>query len=204
MVLGLLAAADVAARLYAQDQLASRAKASSGAQSASASISSFPFLYHLVAQGRVDKVTVSLRGVQLGRLDVDRIQVTARQVHLERSALVKHRKLVVTSIASATATLSVTPTELSAAIGEPVSIEGGSLLVSPGGHPGLALRASIAGGHLLALEVAGREVGSFELSGNPILPACQMGLSLLASKLVVSCTMAPVPASLIAALSASA
>lgn len=198
---GIAVGVDIGGRVYAQHLIADRAKASTHAQSSSASISSFPFLYDLLVQGRTDRITVHLKGVPVGPLTVDRIDFVARGVHLDTGALIGHRKARVKSIDSADATMTLTAATLSQATGLQVSISGNTVTASAAGVS-IAATLGISGGHTLTLEVPGHHPFSFDVDRSPIIPPCDMQLTTANQAITLECRVSPVPAAVIAAISA--
>jgi hypothetical protein len=200
VVVALAIGVDIAARVVAQDQIASRAKSSTGAQSTSASINSFPFIYDLLVDGSSRSVTVHLRGVPIGPLTVDRVDVNVRDVHIDKARLLDHHKVRVTSISSATAGLTITASDITSATGVPVSISGNTVTASVAGVR-IPVSVTVTGKDLLSFNVFGHRAVTFNLAGTPVVPDCPMQLTTQQSSLQLSCTISPVPTSLIAALS---
>lgn len=196
-----LVALDIAGRVVAQDDLASRAQAATGAQRASASISGFPFLWHLVVDGEVSGAQVRLSEVPVGTLELQELDVDLSGVRLDRAALVGHRRVHVLAVDAATATVTISAAALSAAAGVPVAIAGqGQVLVQVAGR---AIPASVAvePGDVLVVEVAGRAVLRADLETSPVVPDCAMALHVGVGTLEVSCHVAPVPARVVHAVS---
>ena len=202
VIVALAIGVDIAARIIAQDRIASRAKTSTHAQSASASISSFPFLYDVLVDGTARNVAVHARGVPLGPLTVSQVDVSVHDVHFDKGELFNHRKVRVTSISSATAAVTITASDLTAATHVAVSISGNTVTASIAGLQ-IPVTVTVTNSHELAFSTADHSPVIFDLARTPLLPACPMQLTTQHSALRLSCTIAPVPASLIAALSTS-
>ena len=203
VVVALAIGVDIAARIVAEHQLASRAKASTSSQSSSASISSFPFLYDVLVHGTVRNVTVHLSGVPIGLLTVDHLDVSAHGVDIDKGQLFGHRKARVTSISSATATITLTASDITSATHVAISISGNTVTASVA-RLNIPVSVTVTNSHFLTLDFEGRTIGSFDLAQSPLVPPCSMRLTPQQSVLRLSCTVAPVPASLIAALSSHA
>lgn len=201
IVAAIAAGVDIGGRLYAQHLIADRAKASTGAQSSSASISSFPFLYDLLVQGKTDRISVHLKGVPVGPLRVDRVDLVARGVHLDTGYLIGHRKARVKSIDNADATMTLTAATLSAATGLQVSISGDTVTASAAGVS-IPVTLGISGGHNLTLDVPGHHTFSFDVDRSPIIPPCDMQLTTANQAITLQCHVSPVPEAVIAAISA--
>ena len=89
IVLVLLAVLDQVPRLLAEAKLASRAQeAAPGAESADASITSWPFVGRLLTLGEMSRVVVRVHGVDAGPLRLASVEVRATGVVLDRTALV--------------------------------------------------------------------------------------------------------------------
>jgi len=193
--------ADIGGRAFAEHLIANRAKSSTGAKSSSASISSFPFLYDLLVEGRTRQVNVDLRGVPLGPLRIDRVDLKAHGVHVETGYLIDHQKVRIKSIDSADATMTVTAASLSAATGLQIVISGDTVTASVGG---VSIPASIGitGGHELTLDVQGHRTFTFDVDRSPIIPTCDMQLTTANDALTLGCHVSPVPPAVVAAISA--
>jgi hypothetical protein len=200
VIVALAVGVDIAARVIAEHAIASRAKASTDAQSSSAGISSFPFLYDVVVEGSVHDISVHLNGVPIGPLTVDRLDVSVHQVDIDKGQLFGHRKVRVTAISSATAAITVSAADITAATHVAVTISGNTVTASVAGVQ-VPVSATVTDSHFLTFNLAGRPVGSFNLARSPLIPPCEMQLGSRQSALHLSCSISPVPASLIAALS---
>jgi hypothetical protein len=209
----LFVAGNEVATAVAESQLASRARVATGAASASATVGPFPVLAYLFGQGRVPDVSVTLNDVSFAAIDAvvrglpdlsaQRLVVDLHDVSVSRSGLVKHQDVEVTRIGSATATLTITAAGLSALTGLAVSLPGhGRVEVR---LDGVTVTASlqIANGNTLVLRMGGRTVVSIRLRHGSILPACPMAVSFPRGLAVASCTMTPVPQSLVDALASA-
>lgn len=200
VIAALAVGVDVAARAVAEHQVASRAKASTGAQSSSASISSFPFIYGVLVDGKVKNVTVHEREVALGPLTVGNLDVSVHDVRIDKGQLFAHRKVRVTGISSATASITISAADITAATHVYVTISGNTVTGFVAGVP-IPVAVSVTHDHFLSVSFDGRPAASFDLARNPLLPPCAMQLTPEPSALRLSCTVSPVPGSLIAALS---
>lgn len=204
LVIGaIVVGADIGTRVFAQHQIADRAKASTGARSSAASISSFPFLYDLLVEGKANQVNVHLTEVPIGPLRISRVDMKANGVHLDVGYLVDHQKTRIKSIDSADARLTLTAADLSSATGVQVTVAGNQVTASVAGV-GIPVTVSVAGGHILTLDVEGHRLFSFDLDLSPIIPTCQMQLTTASDALTLECQVSPVPPAVIAAVSAAA
>lgn len=202
VVVVILVGLDMAGRVIAQDDLAGRAQATTGAQRASASISCFPFLWDLLVAGDVSGVRVRLAGVPVGALEVQELDVDLQGVRLDRAALAGHRQVRVRSIDAATAVVTVSAAGLSAAAGVPVALPGqGQVLVEVAGRM-LPASLVVEPDDVLVIHVAGRTVLRADLATSPVVPDCAMAVHIGAGSLDVSCHVSPVPARVVQAVSA--
>ena len=179
-----LVGVDLAARSVTQAAIADHVKASTSAKSASVSINSFPFLWDAGVEGRLADVTVTGRDIPAGPLRLDAVEVQAHQIRFDRRVLFNAHSVKLTSISSATVTVTTHLTgleqSLASALGAVVAVEPGDQLV---------------------VRVAGRTVFSYQLSRIPLIPDCPLQVQQIAGGYSLSCTVAPVPASVLAALS---
>lgn len=200
VVVVVLVGLDLGARALAQSELASRAKSASGAQSTSASISGFPFLWNLLVQGSISRVHLHLSEVPAGPLRLSAVDVQLTGTHIDRGALFSHRQVHVTSIDSGTASVTVSAADLSAAVGDPVSLPGqGRVLVDVAGHRVVG-QVRVLDDRVLVLDVEGVAVLRSDLTVSHLVPACALAVSVGSGQLTVSCTVAPVPGSVVQAV----
>jgi hypothetical protein len=199
VVLAALVGADFALKTVAEHELAARAQSASGARRASAVISGFPFLWDLLVDGTVPAVALHLSDVPVGALHLHEVDVSLVGTHIVRSALFGQRQVRVSSIDSGTAAVTVTAADLSAALGQTVSLPGdGRAYVE---RSGVMVPATITvGSESLVLRVAGVPVLESDLSASRLVAACALSLHVGAGALTVSCTMAPVPYSVVQSL----
>ena len=202
VVAAIVVGADIGGRVLAEHQIATRAKASTHAQTASSSISSFPFIYNFAFAGTIDHVTIHLTRVPVGPLTIDKVDLKANGIRINRSYLVNHQKVRVESIASADAKLTLTAGDISAASGVQVSIAGNAVTALVGGAS-VPVNVAIAGGHTLTLGLAGGQGFSFDIDRSPIIPPCAMQLATVNDSLTLQCAVSPVPQPVVAAISGS-
>lgn len=205
-------AANQLATSAAQSELASRAQAATDAASAGATVGPFPMLAHLLGQGIVPAVTVTLHGIDFpvlgsafpGLPDVvaNQVDVDLTDVSVSRGDLFRQHKVVVTAIGSATITATVTASELSSEVGLPVTLPGaGEVQVEVDG-----VRQSgmfrVVDEDTVELVADGVVVSSVALRRGNLLPPCVMTLSYAPGQLTATCSMTPVPPGVVAAMSA--
>lgn len=202
IVVAIVVGVDIGARVYTEHQIADRAKASTQAGGASAGIHSFPFLYDLLVEKKASKISLHLTKVPVGPVSVDKIDVTARGVHIDVGYLIGHRKVRITSIDSADARVTLSPSDVSAVTGIPVSINGGTVSASVGGVD-VPVTVTVASGHILTLAVQGQRVYTFDVDRSPIVPPCALNAGIAGGNLILECTATPVPPDVVAAISAA-
>jgi hypothetical protein len=173
------------ARAHAQHVMAQRIRSSTGAEHVSVHISSFPFLYEL-AVSKIDRVKVIADGVPAGPIRLTHVTVDARDVEVDHHFLIFDRKLRIVSIARATVTVQIEQKEL-AAIADAVNAN-----------------LTVVDGHQLVVSIFGHRVLSIDLTKSRLVPNCTLALLRVSSGFSASCTVAPVPPSLLATLNARA
>jgi hypothetical protein len=185
LLVAALVVGDFWARSQAQHIMAQRLRSATGAEHVSVHIGSFPFLYEL-AVSKIDDVKAVADSVPVGPLRLTRVTVDARQVEIDHHFLIFDRKLRVVSIAKATVTVQIQQSDLTAIAN--------------------AVNANLAliDGHQLVVTVFGHRVVAVELRKSPLLPNCLLAFARTSSGISASCTVAPVPPSLLAALSTQA
>jgi len=195
-------AADFGVKRVAETAMADRARQSTGASSASASLGGFPFLYDVLGRGSVDTVDLTLEEVPAGTsLTLQSVHVHLVKVAINRQELIHKRKVTIQSIQSGTAAVTISAPELSSATGHSITLtSSGQILVDVGGQQAQAT-ASMGAGDVLDIDVSGVTVVSLDLARNPIVPACSFSLTVSGSAITATCTMTPVPPSVIAAMS---
>src|SRR5262249_28200458 len=144
-------------------------------------IGSFPFLYEL-AISKVHKVKVIADGVPVGPLRLTHVTVDARQIDVDHHFLIFDRKLRIVSIAKATVTVEIQQSAMAAIAG--------------------AVDASlrVVDGHQLVVSVFGHRVLTVDLTQSRLIPNCTLAFERTSDGFRGSCTVAPVPQSVLAVL----
>ena len=204
LVVVALLAFDLVVTSVANHDLASRAKTSTGATAASASLSPFPVVYRALAEGEVSRVHLRLSGVPAGPLRIHAVTLALSKVDLSRRQLVVNRRVDVTSIGRAVVTADVTSADLSHATGQQVRVlSNGQVDVDVAGIV-VAVTPRLEGDSWLDVEVDGFSVLYVNLSTIPLMSDCSFSLHATQGQLQLSCTMSPVPSSVVNALAAPA
>jgi len=173
---------DLWVRSEAQKVLADRVRSSTGSESVSVHIASFPFLYD-AALSKIPDVKVVAEGVPVGVLRLSQVTVDARQVELNHHSLLADDKVRVDSVSNATVTILIQATEV-ASLAKAFNAD-----------------VSIVDGHRLVVTAVGHQVLSVDLTGSPLVPDCAFTLQKVQNGYSMACTVTPVPPSLPAVLS---
>ena len=197
-------ALDLGGRAVAENQLARALRSKTHAGTASATISSFPFLFDLLVRGEVGRIDVQLLNVPIGKLEVSRIVVDARDLQIDRHALFLSRKVRVTGISSAQVRVTVTAAELSKAIGRRIALAAPDTIEVGIGPIMVPATIGVAEGHLLTIGEGGLRLLDIDLTTSAAIPRCAMSLVVIPGSATLSCSVSPVPASLVSAISAKA
>lgn len=179
-----LVAADFAARSATETRIATDVRSSTHSDEASASISSFPFLYDVAAEGRLKQVTIVARGVPAGPIRLDQVELVADQVHFDRHQLVSSHTVHLTDVGSARITVQAHLSSLAATIARDLRVQ-----------------VTSSASNRLTLSVEGVPLVTLDLTRVPIIPDCPLQVAHSGDAYTFSCTVSPVPASVLDALS---
>jgi hypothetical protein len=204
VVIGALVAVELAGTAFVDHDLANQAQSSTGATGASVSMGPFPVLYHVLAEGRVPSVHATLSGVPVGPLRIHQVKLVLTGVSVSRGQLVSHRRIRVTSIRRAEVTAYVTSAELTAAVGETVTVTGGGNLDVDVAGIEVTVSPKLDDGSVLVIDVSGIQVLDVDLAKVPLLSACRFSLQVSRGQLQLTCNLEPVPPSVVQALSSGA
>jgi hypothetical protein len=175
-------AGDFWSRSHAQQVIADRVRSSTGSEHVSVHIGSFPFLYEL-AVSKINDVTVVASGVPVGPLRLTQVTVDAHKVGVDHHTLIFDKKVRIVSMGRATISLLIRQNVLMSA------------------PTALGAKVSVEGGHRLVVTDFGHQILAVDLSKNPLVPECSFALVQVSDGYQASCTVAPVPTSLLAVLS---
>ena len=183
---------DQAARLYAEDQLAQRARdAGNGAESAEASIRSFPFLGRLVVSGSVPHAEVRVTGTRVGPLRLAAVEVEASGVQLDRDAMLVG-DVRLDAIDRGRVTVGLDAGALTEALNLPVTIADGVVRVARAGVPVNASVALVGGA--LVVDVAGLPAVRVPIGRTPLVPCAATGVSIAGARVWLTCEVDELPA----------
>jgi hypothetical protein len=193
LILVLLVAADITARVIAQKALADRVQAAvPGASSTSATIHSFPFLVGLAASGHVSEVDARVRDVTVKGLRFDSIRVDMHGVELDRDELL-NRRVVLQKIDSGAVRAEVDQAALSDVLGLPVTLEDGRASVTIAGRR-VGADLAVRDGRLV-VGVAGLSLPVLDLEA-PLLP-CVGNASIVVGRVLLACDFTEIPRELL-------
>lgn len=204
-LVALAVAADYAARRVAETALADHVRSDTHASSVHASIGGWPFLYDVLGKSSLSSVDLVLTEVPAGPVTFQSVDVDLTRVGINRHRLWAKRKVTLTSIASGTATVTITTAELTGVVGRSVTVT-----TSATGQAGLELdeagaevpaSARIEPGDELVVSAVGVGAVTIDLTEASIVPVCNLTLRVTAQGLVSSCSMSPVPQSVIDTIS---
>lgn len=210
MLAGALIAGDVAARSWAESELAAQVAAYyPRAAGASASIGSFPFLGRLFLLGDVPEVSISMTDVEADGLLVDTVRFDLEAVELDRSELLRGRVRLF-DIGRGTIDARLDGPSLARVAGIDIRFSEGTIEVHRrirGVDVSATARATIDGNtvRLTPTSVQGLRVPlenlavEYRIPGADILP-CQADVRAVAGGLVLSCTVDDIPAPLVRAV----
>jgi len=184
VVVAILVVLDFVAKGIAERAISKNVERSAHAQSAHTSISSFPFVWDVAVGGGLDRIEVSADQVPVGPLQLDRISVDAHDVRFDRHKLWSDQSVQVTSVGQATITV----------VAQLSSLEGSVA-------SGLGVGVSSPAPGQVAISVLGRTVTTIDLTRIPLVPRCPLSVSHQGTTYTFSCTVSPVPQSVLRALS---
>ena len=190
---------DVAAKKWAEGQLASKAEDRAGGQAtASARISSFPFVGKVLLSGEVSEVDLRMsrvvaEGVALASLDID-----VHGVGIDRNKLLSSRKVEVTAISEGTVTVGLDAAGLSQLAHVPVEIAGGAVQVRVAGRM-VSATPSIDAAGTLSLRLGALPAVRVRLPKSSLAPCAASSSRVTGGRIEVSCTIHDVPPALLRA-----
>ncbi len=198
---GAYTAGDLYLRSYTDHQLEQRiAAVVPEAHNPSVKISAFPFVAPLLLSGDIRGVSAQAGPVTEGRVTFERISVYLRDVKLNRTELLRNRRVQLLSITGGQATAIITEDELSRALGgAPIKLTPGHLVITVRGVT-VTAGVSMQNG-VLRLQPLGLPLVTLQIPTNGLLP-CTASVVVDAGQLALSCEVAQVPPALLPAGSA--
>ena len=173
-----LVGADYGTRYITQNAIAADVQKATHSEGASARVQSEPFLYDILAKGRVDHIVIVDRGVPAGLVRIDQIRLDASEVRFDRNRLFSDRSVRITAVGRATLSVVIKLSGLEGTIASD-----------------LRLQVTATGSDRIVVSAAGRTLDVINLTRIPIVPVCPVQVHEAGG------TVAPVPASVLAALS---
>jgi hypothetical protein len=200
-VLGVIVVAlgggDLVARHWAEGQLAGRIETSLPGSHATVRISSFPFVGRLAASGSVHRITAHVDRVSKVGLTFAFVDVEVDGVKLDRTSLLRDRKVHLQGISRGVVRAEITDAALSAALGGvPLQLGDNSAQVTVNGVR-LQVAVSVKDNKLL-LQAAGIGALSVSIPKLSILP-CAASATVRPGRIDVSCEIHEIPPALLSA-----
>ena len=190
-VVALFVLGDVAAKHFAESTIADQIHGHvKGVGSVDASIHSFPFVGRLVVQGKVPRLDLTLTDVTGHGVDVARLDVDARDIELDRSALVGSQHVKIKGLDSMTVTATISEATVRALTKADVRLLDGKATVTVLGKT-VDATATVHGGSI-RLVVASTPVASLPVPDSSLLP-CQVALRITPGALQLACTATTLP-----------
>jgi hypothetical protein len=190
----LLSAGDVAARLYTQRQLERRIDDNVPGAQAKVRIAGFPFLWSALVNGRMNTFTAHLAQARQEDFVLDRVDIVATGVRINRSKLLHDRQLEVDRVDTGTVTADMNQADLDRLVGLDVTLGDGVAHIA-GGTVGGAIE--IVNNRLNITN--GSKPISIPIPPLPMLP-CVGRVTIVPGHLHTSCIFHQVPAALLGTL----
>ena len=204
VVLAVLGAgADVVIRKAAEGQVADRTESAAGSRaSASAHISSFPFVLRLVAAGSVPRIDVRADRPVAGSVALAWIDVDLHGVRLDKHRLLSDHKAEITKVSSGTLTVAIDGPALSQLAHTDVKVGGGQIEVTVAGH---TVRATpvVDGKGGLGLQVESLPTVPIRLPSSSLIPCQATSVQVSGDVVELSCPFTEVPPALLRAATAA-
>lgn len=193
IVLVVLAVLDQVPRLVAESKLAERAReAGPGAESADASITSWPFVGRLLALGEMSRVVVRVHGVNAGPLRLASVEVRATGVVLDRTALLSG-DIRLEGIRRGTVTVELDAASLTRTLRVPVTIAGGELRVDVGGGA-VATRVELGRNGSLVLRAGRLPALTLPIVRTALNPCSATRVAVERDRVLLTCELDELPA----------
>ena len=194
LVAVVLVVADQSARLAAEGRLASRARdAATDEDSATAAITSFPFLGRLFVSGSVARVRIRVDGPRAGPLRLAAVVVEASGVVLDRARLVQG-DVRVQDIDRGSVAVEIDGAALAETLRLPVTVRDGQVRLDVGGVA-VPAAAEVDDGTLV-LRVGGLPAFRVPVVRTPLVPCTLATLTVTNDRVRMSCEMDELPSAL--------
>lgn len=186
-----LAIVDQGARVFAEGELAARAReAATDESGAAADITSFPFLGRLAASGSVERVQVRVDGARAGPLRLAAVVVDASGVVLDRSRLASGQ-VRLEGIDRGSVAVEVDGGALAEVLDVPVRVADGAVQVEVGGAT-LTATAEVDDGTLV-LRVAGLSALRVPVVRTALIPCAVTTLAVVGDRVRLACEVDELP-----------
>jgi hypothetical protein len=200
VIVALLVVGDVAARKYAERQVAHDIVTHEKGATAKVKIASFPFVGRLGVSREVEKITADVRNVPvttpIGNFKLDEVDLTLKGVKVRLGPLTAGSDGAVKSIKSGTVRARMSEASLAQLVNLPITLGNGSAQVTVAG---IKVNGSVTliNSNVLHLSGAGLTL-DVPLGEIPVLP-CIANVVITPGQLVMSCSFNKVPAALLEA-----
>jgi hypothetical protein len=184
LIVAVVVAGDYVTVHFTQSEIAKRIEKQVPGSHANVTISSSPFLYHLLSAGKVEKVTADVSDVTEGKYTFQSIDVVVDNLQINRNDLFKG-KVELDGLTKATITATLTPEEL---------VQAGVLTsLTQLGVLGAAPHASVEAGASDITVTVGSE--HLTIPYNSLVP-CAGSAAFSGADLVLTCTTNTLPPAL--------
>jgi hypothetical protein len=191
LVVAALAYADVRVREIAEAEAEKQLRiAVPTAREADVEIDAFPFVGWVLVDGSVRRLRVTLEDLEASGIEIERLELDAEGVILDRDRLLDDQVLVVTDVKRVRVSGSITEQVVGKALEIPLDLEPGKATVTVRGRK---LTASLSvNGHSAVLSVGGMPPMVVPLPPDAYLP-CDPDVTIEKDRLVATCTTSELP-----------
>jgi hypothetical protein len=198
LLLGGLAWGDIWVRGVAEEEARARlARAIPQAQRSEVAIVGFPFVGRILMSGAVERIVVVLYGLKERGVELERVQLEADDIVLDRDRLLGERVLAITDVGHVRVEGIITADAVTRALGVPLELRDGTARVTVEGQT-FGASISVAGRAVL-VTVTGAPPLAVPLPPEKYLP-CQPEVTIEGDRLAVACSTTELPAAVMEVL----
>jgi hypothetical protein len=198
LLLGGLAWGDIWVRGVAEEEARARlARAIPQAQRSEVTIVGFPFVGRILMSGAVERIVVVLHGLKERGVELERVQLEADDIVLDRDRLLGERVLAITDVGHVRVEGIITADAVTRALGVPLELRDGTARVTVEGQT-FGASISVAGRAVL-VTVTGAPPLAVPLPPEKYLP-CQPEVTIEGDRLAVACSTTELPAAVMEVL----
>lgn len=199
VLLGLLAAGDVWARVWAEGQTEKLAEAQlEQVAGVDVTYRGFPFVGRLVVLGRIDAMEVRFDEAVEQGLTLSQAGFELTGIAIDRMAFLQEREVDLADIDTGSVFAEITQEEVSRVLGATVEFQPGLAVVTVAGQTAQA-SVTIRDNHLVLVLVTGTEL-AVPIPASAVLPCAAKG-TVLQGRVRVTCTVDTIPSVLVQAAS---